>query len=662
MAYSPEKALNSTNIAEDLDDQLLAKIGDFVHRGYQADKSSREDWEKLIDKWTELALQVSDKKTYPWQNASNVKFPLLATASMQFAARAYPSLVPSDGRVVKCRVIGSDPDGQKMERADRISKYMSYQIMDEMPDWEEEMDKLLMIVPITGMAFKKTYWDSGKQTNCSKLILPKNLVVNYWAKSIEDVERKTEIIYMSQRVLRERQLAGIFSDITLAKPSVQPERYQDGKAYDLVQNEDDQTTPYVILEQHTFYDLDDDGYPEPYIITIEEASKKVLRIVPRYTYDGIEVDEKGNILKIEPFEYYTKFGFIPNPDGSFYDIGFGRLLGPINESVNTLINQLIDAGSLSNLQAGFIGKGLRIKMGDSKFSPGEWKAVNATGDDIKKQIFPLPVREPSGVLFNLLDLLVKSGKELASVAEIFVGKMPGQNTPATTTMASIEQGMKVFTAVYKRLYRSLAKEFQKIYILNREYLDPQQEIDILDMQIEQSDFDGPENDVKPAADPQSVSATEKIARAEATMKLLSLGTINPMEASKRYLEANEVPSYEQLLVQPQPQPDPKAQELQMKMQIEQMKAESKAQLDQLKAEIEVAKEQHKAALEQQKQEAELKFKQQLQDIELYGMARQHQHQMQMNSQAHSQSMQHAQEQHDIKKKQQSISPKKKGNE
>ena len=145
----------------------------------------------------------------------------------------------------------------------------------------------------------------------------------------------------------------------------------------------------------------------------------------------------------------------------FYDLGFGRLLGPLNNSANTIINQLVDAGSLSNLQSGFIGKGLRIKMGETKFVPGEWKAVNATGDDIKKQIFALPVREPSDVLFKLLDLLLKSGKELASVAEIFVGKMPGQNTPATTTMATIEQGMKVFTSVYKRVYRSLASEFKK---------------------------------------------------------------------------------------------------------------------------------------------------------------------------------------------------------
>jgi len=358
------------------------------------------------------------------------------------------------------------------------------------------------------------------------------------------------------------------------------------------QPEEDSTTPYVILEQHCFLDLDEDGYAEPYVVMVEKDSKTVLRIAARFTEDDVEVNEKGDVVKINPNSYYTKYSFFPNPDGGFYDIGFGRLIGPINASVDTLINQLVDAGSLSNLQAGFIAKGLRVKMGDSKFQPGEWKAVNATGQDLKQQIFPLPVREPSAVLFKLLELLSQSAKELASVAEIFVGKMPGQNTPATTTMASIEQGMKLFTAVYKRVYRSLAKEFQKLYKLNRIYLDPQVQIDIVDEPIEQSDYLGNEKDIIPAADPAAASQQERLQKAQSMLQLIQLGTINPMEVTKRLLEAMEIPNPEQLMQQPQPKPDPKQQEMEMKAGLEQQKLQATQQMNERKMEMEQSGKEH----------------------------------------------------------------------
>ena len=218
-----------------------------------------------------------------------------------------------------------------------------------------------------------------------------------------------------------------------------------------------------------------------------------------------------------------------NPDGSFYDIGFGVLLGPLNESVNTIINQLIDAGHLSSLQGGFLGKGLRLRMGEQRFQPGEWKVVNATGDDLKKQIVPLPVKEPSNVLFELMGSLITSGKELASVAEIFVGKTPGQNTPATTTMATIEQGMKVFTAVYKRIYRSLGEEFTKLFRLNSLYLNPNTYNEVVGMSINPEDFDEEQRKVFPGADPTAVSQTEKLLKAQGLLELLGTGMLDPVE-------------------------------------------------------------------------------------------------------------------------------------
>ena len=589
---------NTKNLAEDLDDNTLISIGNDVVKGYETDKASREPWEKDLKTWTELALQISGNKTYPWPNAANIKYPLLATAAMQFAARAYPTLVPSDGKIVKCRVTGFDHDGEKTKRAERISKHMSYQVLEEMDDWEEDMDKLLICLPIAGTCFKKTYWNPNKQRNCSILVLPKTLVVNYFCRRLEEAERITEVLTQTKRKVKELQNQGLYLDIKLSDPSVGTEdpTKSINEAFQNTTSEDN-TTPYIILEQHTYLDLDQDGYSEPYIVTVELDSHKVLRIIPRFNGDSVLVDEKNKVISIEATQYYTKYSFIPNPDGGFYDLGFGRLLGPLNNSANTIINQLVDAGSLSNLQSGFIGKGLRIKMGETKFVPGEWKAVNATGDDIKKQIFALPVREPSDVLFKLLDLLLKSGKELASVAEIFVGKMPGQNTPATTTMATIEQGMKVFTSVYKRVYRSLASEFKKIYKLNREYMNNEEYISVLDEPVQQEDYKGPENDIYPGADPTAVSSQEKQAKIQAVMQLLQLGTIDPMAVTMLYLEAHEIPNPEKLMKQPQPQPDPKMEAI-----------KAKAQVDQQKAQIDMQVAQHKMQLEQATKEQELQMK------------------------------------------------------
>ena len=603
-----ETILGSTNIAEELDDNDLTKIGDQVVSGYETDVESRKPWEQDLKNWTELALQVTQNKTFPWPNAANIKYPLLATAAMQFAARAYPTLVPSNGKVVKCRVVGSDPDGQKTARAQRISAHMSYQVLEQMDDWEEDMDKLLITLPIAGTCFKKTYFDSSKQQNCSKLVLPKSLVVNYYTRSIDDAERITEVFYLTKRKVKERQNMGIYLDVELGDPSGTglEDTTSTNNAFQKVGN-DDETTPYVLLEQHTYLDLDGDGYSEPYIVTVEESSKKVLRIVPRFDESGVIINEKQEVVSIGAIQYYTKYGFIPNPDGGFYDIGFGRLLGPLNNSANTIINQLVDAGSLSNLQAGFIGKGLRIKMGEARFQPGEWKAVNAVGDDLKKQIFPLPVREPSQVLFNLLDLLLKSGKELASVAEIFVGKMPGQNTPATTTMATIEQGMKVFTAVYKRVYRSLTSEFRKIYKLNGQYMNPEEYVSILDEPVQQEDYKGPEDDIIPGADPTAVSSQEKQAKVQALMQILQLGTINPMAVTQLYLEAHEIPEAEKYMMQPQPKTDPKVEALQ-----------AKAQIDQQKAQNDIMLSREKMRMEQMTKEQEMIHKAKLQQMELQG--------------------------------------------
>ncbi len=656
---NPNNIFLSKNLAKDLDKDKLNKIGEDAKKGFELDLLSREDWERDLDDWVALAKQVREAKSYPWPNASNVKYPLLSTAAMQFAARAYPSLVPDNGQIVKSWVIGKDTSGQKLEKADRVSQYMSYQLMHEMDNWDEEMDKMLMMLPIVGTLFKKTYYDKTEDKIVSKLVLPKNLVVNYWTKSLSDCERISEIIPMSQRVLKERQNAELYLDIDLGDPVLPESSPQQGSTTI------DETTPYEIVEQHTFCDLDDSGYAKPYIVTFERQTGHVLRVSHRYRQEDITTNDKGKVIRIKPMQMYTKFGFVPNPDGGFYDIGFGILLGPLNESVNTIINQLVDSGTLNNLQSGFIGKGLRLKMGDARFQPGEWKPVNATGDDLRKQIVPLPAKEPSNVLFELMGTLITSGKELASVAEIFVGKMPGQNTPATTTMASIEQGMKVFTAVYKRIFRSLAEEFDKIFELNSRYLDPNKYVQILDITVGPDDFDKSSYDICPGADPSAMSKTEKLTKAQGlaeTLQMFGPQILDPIEIASRIFEAQEQPNWQKLFSQqvqqsgqlPPPPPDPKIMAIQAKMKADQAKVALQAQSQQQKMELEARSHEQQMAMEAQQHAQEMQMTQeknhmqavselQKAQVNIATAQAQGQQKMAQGQQQHQQTMQQAKE-------------------
>lgn len=612
LGQSIRNKIESTNIAEDLDEDELQRIGEKCKQGFLYDADSRNDWMNNLKSWLKLASLEIEEKSFPWPKAAAVKYPLITTAAMQFSARAYPSLIPANGNVVAAKIIGTDAEGLKSTRATRVSRYMSYQCMHQMDNWEEEMDKLLMTIAIKGNHYKKTFFDKTKGHSVSLSIPVERLVVHMNVKSLETAERISEIFYLFPRQVENRKRAGVYLEVELGTPTP-CEEYEEN-IYD---NAEPEFMPYVFIEQHTYLDLNEDGHQEPYIVTFELTTGKVVRIVARYDEEGIVEVEKKNgkreIVEIKPIQYYTKYGFIPNPEGGFLDIGFGHLLGPLNESMNTSINQLIDAGTLANMQGGFLGKGLRVKGGNYSFSPGEWKWVNATGDDLKKQIVPLPAKEPSQVLFKLVEFLLQAGKELASVAEIFVGKMPGQNTPATTTMASIEQGMKVFTAIYKRVYRSLSAEFKKLYKLNKSYLDLEHYQRVLDdPKAVKEDWNESDYDICPAADPTSTSQQEKIAKAEANLQLLQIGTVDPIEVTKRILEAQEQPNWEKLIPGLQetgtpapPPPDPKVQAMQMKMQAEQQSAAIKIQAQQAKMELDSRDKQQQMAMKQQEHAMEM---------------------------------------------------------
>lgn len=651
--------LESVNIAESLDDDKLKEIGEEAKKGYETDEASRKDWLDAAEKWIDLAKLVVTHKSWPWPNASNVKYPLLATAAMQFAARAYPALIPSNGRIVASRIVGKDPDGVKTATAEAVSIYMSYQLMEEMDGWEEEMDRLLIMLPIIGTMFKKTYWDPIKKKNCSRVILPCNLVVDYWAKNLIEAERISEVLELNERIVQERVQSGVWLDVDVGDPTLAEQVGNHNNA----PGDTDETTPYVYIEQHRYLDLDDDGYKEPYIVTFHKMTGEVVRITARFDESTIYHTEDGKLAKIEANQYYTKYGFVPNPDGSFYDIGFGILLGPINESVNTLINQLIDSGTINNLQSGFLGKGLRLRMGETSFKPGEWKAVNSTGDDLKKQIVPLPSKEPSKVLFELLTALIQSGKELASVAEIFTGKMPGQNTPATTTMATVEQGMKVFTAVYKRIYRSMYEEFKKLYRLNGLYTNPNQYVEILDMQIGPDIFNGEDHRIVPGADPNAVSQQEKLQKAQGLVEMLGMGLpLDPVQVTIRMLKAMEQDNWQELVPQEilqsgqmPPKQDPKMLEMQMKGQLEQQKMQMQGAQTQQKMELESRNQEQQLAMKAQEHAMDMQHEQQMQQVKMAEAVHkqrifeaQAQQSAQQQEQTHQQSLRHGDEQNQAK--------------
>lgn len=639
-------ALDQGNLAKKLDKEKLLEIGEKVHKGWEADEESRKDWMDQNEEWIKLALLKRTNKTFPWPKASNVKYPLLSTAAMQFSARAYPALVPADGKVVKARVIPYDPDGKLSQKAERIARHMSYQILCEMDGWEEDMDKLLMTMAISGICFKKTFHNKMTGKHESKLVYPENFVINYWAKDIESAYRKTELLFYNENEYVEKvRNNNEYLDIGLEEiqaDSTQLDQNQTAIIADLVPSENDEATPFVFLSQHTFLDLDDDGYEEPYIVTVHRDTKKVVRITARWDQAGVFKDEKGKIIAIKPVETFTAFPFIPNPDGSIYALGFGLLLGPINESVNSLINQLVDSGTLNNLQSGFIGKGLRLKFGPTPMQPGEWKVVNATGDDLSKSIFPLPTKEPSAVLMNLMNLLITSGNQLASIAEIMVGKMPGQNTPATTTQETVKQGMAVFTAVYKRVYRAALSEYKKLYRLNR--ITPgivEKESKILGVPLQQSDYDN-DNYIVPGGDPTGDSESTKAMKVQQVMGLMQMQTLDPMAVTAWAMQAMEIPNYQGLLMKPQPpQPDPEAQKMEMEMQMEQQKAQMEAQAQQQKLQIE----QQLAQLKIQLEQAKLEFQKQKQAMDMQGQKMKLE--MDMVSQVTQQRMDEQQMQHDM---------------
>lgn len=522
------------------DRKQLNLIANSVVNGYRVDEASRADWKKTVDKAMDMATQTKSAKSFPWPKSSNVQYPLIYDATTAFAARVIPEIITPD-KIVKLRIVGKDKDEQKYLRACRVENFMTYQLAND-PDWYAGVDSLLHILPVVGTAFKKTYYSETEKRNISEVCSPDKICVNYGVTSLESARRITHIITLSINDIIQRQRMGLFDkniNVDMLKP--------DGA------DANDNDYEVELLEQHCWYDLDDDGYKEPYVVTIHEKTKQILRIVS--CIKSIERKD-GEIVRIIPWQYFTDFHFIKSPDGGFYSMGFGQLLLPINSAINSLMNQLIDAGTLSVTQGGFLGKGLRIKSADFQFKPFEWKMVDAAaGTDLAKSVYQFPVREPSNVLFSLLNTLLQTGKELSASNDAMQGRNNGTNVSENVQNSMVEQGSQVFAAINKRFYNSQTKEYKKLYELNYYNLDDKTYRNVLDDQAAnvKADFDLESNDIVPVADPNLSSQKQRLQRGQA---LYNLRTADPRAVDVYILRTLQFD--EDQINQICPQPDPNA--------------------------------------------------------------------------------------------------------
>lgn len=549
-----EAAMKAANLTSRFTDSDLSKIGALVLDGFKIDKGSRSAWERRMESALNLALQLQEVKTFPWPDASNVKFPLVTVAAIQWHSRAYPLMVAGP-ELVKARVVGPDPNGQLRDRADRVSSYMSYQLLEEMPEWEGETDRALIQLPIIGCAFKKTYYNGALGRTTSELVPAKDFVINYWAKSMETAPRRTHIIPFYRNDIYEKSRLGIWRDVletswyngTPQQP-MNAGGQADKRTGQTAPAQADFTTPFNFLEQYVRMDLDDDGYAEPYIITVEENTGYVCRIVFNSEPSQVFRTTDNKILRIEEDQVFTKLSFIPSPDGGFYDIGFGLLLGPINQSVDSLINQLIDSGTLATTAGGFLGRGIKMRGGEQSFRPFGWQRVDSSGEDLAKGIYPFPVREPSNVLYMLLSLLIDYTNRISGSTDIMVGVNPGQNTPAATSQLMAEQGSKINSAIFKRVWVGFKEEFCKLYKLNRKFT-PVTIKRFGEQQnwVRREDFSANPDVIRPAADPNIASNAERVQQAMMIkQQSMTSGGYDPDAVEKNLLRALRVEGVEAL--------------------------------------------------------------------------------------------------------------------
>ena len=549
------------NLAEILEESDLRILAGDVLASIRADKESRSEWEKTyVDGLKYLGMKFDETRSQPFEGSSGVIHPILAEAVTQFQAQAYKELLPAKGPV-KTEIMGDRGVEVEMQ-AERIQDFMNFYIMNVMKEYDPELDMLLFYLPLAGSAFKKVYFDNALNRAASKFIAPEDLIVPYESADIFSAERVTHVITMSKNEIRKQQLSGFYKDIELkgdgysySRDDIQEEIDEiEGQSPSYQENRD-----RVVYEVHTildlpgYEDLGEDRKPTdlklPYIVTIDEQSQKVLSI--RRNYAEQDPDK-------QKINYFVQYKFLPGL--GFYGLGLSHMIGGLAKASTSILRQLIDAGTIANLPAGFKARGMRIRDEDEPLQPGEFRDIDTTGGSLRDNLIPLPVKEPSSVLMQLLGMLVESGKRFASIADMNVGDM-NQAMPVGTTVALLERGTKVMSAIHKRLHYAQRVEFQILARVFAEYLPPSYPYQTGSgpQEIKQADFDG-RVDVIPVSDPNIFSQSQRITMAQELMNLVQSnpeihGPQGTYEAYRRMYAALGVDNIESLL-QPPAQPQP----------------------------------------------------------------------------------------------------------
>ena len=510
------------NLADILPDDVLDPLGSELKNNYTDYKMSRKDWEQSYMEGLDLLGFKYNNRTEPFQGASGATHPVLAEAVTQFQSTAYKELLPSDGPV-RTQVLGVATP-QKEQQAQRVKDFMNYQIMDQMQEYEPEFDQMLFHLPLAGSAFKKVYYDDLLGRAVSKFVPADDLIVPYTATSLDDAEAIIHTVKISENDLRKQQVAGFYSDIELSTPAVVENKLRaKEKELEGTTKTGKPDDMYTLLECHVNLDLEGfedngpDGEPTgiklPYIVTIEEGTTKVLSIRRNYAAED---------AKKKKIQYFVHFKFLPGL--GFYGFGLIHMIGGLSRTATTALRQLLDAGTLSNLPAGFKQRGVRVRDEASPIQPGEFKDVDAPGGSLRDAFYPLPYKEPSQTLLQLMGIVVQAGQRFASISEMQIGE-GNSNAAVGTTVALLERGSKVMSAIHKRLYTGLKKEFRILSRIIATYLPPVYPYDVVggQRQIKQTDFDD-RIDIVPVADPNIFSMSQRITLAQTE---LQLATSNP---------------------------------------------------------------------------------------------------------------------------------------
>lgn len=544
------------NLAEFLDGGELGRISSKLISLYEEDVESRKDWYETFKDGLDLLGIKSDPRSEPFEGSSGVYHPLLAEAVTQFQAQAYKELLPAGGPV-DTRVLGRITD-PKLMQANRVKNFMNYQIVFKMEEYDPEMDQLLFYLPLSGSAFKKSYYDPTVGRAVSRFVKSEDLVVPYYTTDLITTPRITHVIHMTENDLKKLKLSGFYRDTAMSSPSMINETAINEKIDELEGlSPSGQDREFTLLEMHVELDLEgfehtgEDGEPTgvaiPYIVTICKDTNEVLSI--RRNYSPMDPLRKK-------IEYFTHYKFLPGL--GFYGFGLIHMIGGVTKSATSILRQLIDAGTLSNLPAGFKSRGLNIQRADDPIQPGEWRDVDTPGGTIRDSFLPLPYKEPSGTLANLLGVLVESGKQFASVIDSGAGDQ-NQNAPVGTTIAMLERGQRVVSAIHKRLHYAQKNEFKILKRIFGEVLPPEYPYQVQGAQqtVFKEDF-GNQVDVVPVSDPNIFSTTQRIILAQTQLQLAqSAPQIHNLKAAfrKMYLALN-VQDIDELLL-PEVQAAPK---------------------------------------------------------------------------------------------------------